>query len=140
MTGVGIAGDKKAQANNEIAVSSPLPINTLRNPKRRMTGVVTVFIPRLPAKTASTSKPGSKRAQSETDLKKQRQKEGDHADRDAKEGASPHRYGKGLNAQGRKIDQGSRVPAGMPDHQHPGQKAQGEQEHYRGPGSGLLLE
>src|SRR3984957_19186120 len=57
MNGVGISGDKKAQANNESAVSSPLPISTLRNPKRRMTGVVTVFIPRLPAKTASTRSP-----------------------------------------------------------------------------------
>src|ERR1700736_3656692 len=57
MTGAGIAGDNKAQANNESAVKSPLPIRTLRNPKCRMTGVVTVFIPRLPAKTASTSSP-----------------------------------------------------------------------------------
>ncbi len=119
---MGIVGDKKAQANKEIAVSNPLPINTLRNPKRRMTGVVTVFIPRLPAKTASTSSPDLKRGQPKTDLKQQRQKEGNHADRDAKEGTSPDRYGKGLNAQGRKIDQRSRVPARMPDHQHPGQR------------------
>src|ERR1700730_3987546 len=60
VTGVGISGDKKAQANNESAVSSPLPISTLRNPKRRMSGVVTVFIPRLPAKTASTRSPDLK--------------------------------------------------------------------------------
>src|ERR1700722_5334127 len=57
ITGVGIVGDRRAQPNNESTVNNPLPISTLRKPKRRITGVVTVFIPRLPAKTASTSSP-----------------------------------------------------------------------------------
>ena len=131
MTGVGIAGDKKAQANSEIAVSSPLPINTLRNPKRRMTGVVTVFIPRLPAKTASTRSPDLNALSPKPIWNSSGKRKGITLIATAKEGTAPNRYRKGLNAQGRKTDQRSRVPAGMPDHQQPGQEAHGEQKDDR---------
>jgi hypothetical protein len=50
-------GVKTKKIDNRNQVKSPFPMSTLRNPNRRMTGVVTVFILRLPAKTESTSRP-----------------------------------------------------------------------------------
>src|ERR1700675_1061460 len=53
----GVGGVNRAQANIVTAASRPFAISTVRNPKRRSTGVVAGFIRRLPAKTAKTSRP-----------------------------------------------------------------------------------
>jgi hypothetical protein len=57
MTIIGVSGDRNEQANNDTAVSSPLTIRTHRKPKRRITGVVIVFIARFPANTAKIRRP-----------------------------------------------------------------------------------
>ena len=53
----GVSGVSAAQPSIRSAVRIPLTISTLRNPKRLRTGVVTVFIPRLPAKRPSIRRP-----------------------------------------------------------------------------------
>lgn len=45
ITGTGVVGIRNEQANSDNAVNRPFPIRTRRNPKSRITGVVTVFIP-----------------------------------------------------------------------------------------------
>src|SRR5271157_648031 len=57
MITLGVDEENRAQANIVTAASRPFVMSTVRNPKRRSTGVVAGFIRRLPAKTAKTSKP-----------------------------------------------------------------------------------
>src|SRR5258708_32514076 len=53
----GVEGGKGGREITETAANKPFAISTVRNPKRRSTGVVAGFIRRLPAKTAKTSRP-----------------------------------------------------------------------------------
>src|ERR1700730_3627023 len=59
MIAFGVDEENRAQANIVTATSRPFAISTVRNPKRRSTGVVAGFIRRLPAKTANEKEAGS---------------------------------------------------------------------------------